>query len=104
VHTQPELERVLKFSNLDMIGINNRDLETFTVDITNTQDLLDRLNQNLKSSILWVSESGIYTNQDLQLVKEYGANAVLVGESLIKQTDVEAATKLLLGVYSTLQN
>jgi indole-3-glycerol phosphate synthase len=97
VHTQVELDRVLKLSNLDMIGINNRDLETFTVDITNTQNLLDTLNQNLKSSILWVSESGLYTNQDLQLVKEYGANAVLVGESLIRQNNVEEATKLLLG-------
>jgi len=102
VHTKAELDRVLKLPNLDfnidMIGINNRDLETFTVDITNTQNLLKAIDRNLKSSILWISESGLYTNKDLQLVKAYGANAVLVGESLIKQNNIETATKLLLGV------
>jgi indole-3-glycerol phosphate synthase len=103
VHTQAELERVLKLSHLELIGINNRNLETFTVDITNTKNLLEAagtasvgIAPNLKSEILWVSESGLYTNQDLQLVKKYGANAVLVGESLIKQENIQAATKLLL--------
>ncbi len=98
VHTKAELERVLKLPYLDLVGVNNRNLETFTVDITNTQNLLNAIASNLKSSILWVSESGLYTNQDLQLVKEYGANAVLVGESLVKQENIEAATKVLLNL------
>ncbi|AFY74351.1 Indole-3-glycerol phosphate synthase [Synechococcus sp. PCC 7502] len=100
VHTHSELERVLELPNVDLVGINNRNLETFTVDITNTKNLLEAIaikkKSDQKSNILWVSESGLYTNQDLQLVKAYGANAVLVGESLVKQEDVEAATKLLL--------
>jgi len=101
VHTKAELERVLKLPYLDLVGVNNRNLETFTVDITNTQNLLNAIASNLKSSILWVSESGLYTNQDLQLVKEYGANAVLVGESLVKQENIEAATKVLLNLAIT---
>lgn len=98
VHTKSELERVMQLPNLDLVGINNRNLETFTVDITNTKHLLEAIAPNLKSEILWVSESGLYTNQDLELVAEYGANAVLVGESLVKQEDIEAATKLLLNI------
>jgi indole-3-glycerol phosphate synthase len=102
VHTKSELERVMQLPNLDLVGINNRNLETFTVDITNTKHLLEAagtasvgIAPNLKSEILWVSESGLYTNQDLELVAEYGANAVLVGESLVKQENIEEATKLL---------
>jgi indole-3-glycerol phosphate synthase len=102
VHTEAELERVLKLPNfdpkIDLVGINNRDLETFTVDITNTKSLLAAVERNLKFSILWVSESGLYNNQDLELVAEYGANAILVGESLVKQENIEAATKLLLSI------
>jgi indole-3-glycerol phosphate synthase len=98
VHTKSELDRVMQLPNLDLVGINNRNLETFTVDITNTKNLLDEIAPNLKSEILWVSESGIYTNQDLKLVAGYGANAVLVGESLVKQENIEAATKLLLNI------
>ncbi len=98
VHKKSELERVLKLPYLDMVGINNRNLETFNVDITNTQNLLNAIAPNFKSSILWVSESGLYTNQDLQLVQAYGANAVLVGESLVKQEDIELATKILLSL------
>ncbi len=106
VHTEHELERVLRLDSLVkietktgvMIGINNRNLETFAVEITNTEKLLAAIDQNLKFAIFWVSESGIYTNQDLQLVKKYGANAVLVGESLIKQNDIEAAVKSLLAI------
>jgi indole-3-glycerol phosphate synthase len=98
VHTKSELDRVMQLPNLDLVGINNRNLETFSVDITNTKHLIESIAPNLKSAILWVSESGLYTNQDLELVTEYGANAVLVGESLVKQENIEAATKLLLSI------
>ncbi len=100
VHTAQELERVMRSPlNLatDLIGINNRNLETFTVDINNTKNLLSSLSDQQRSQIVWVSESGLYTNSDLQFVASHGANAVLVGESLIKQANIERSVKLLLG-------
>jgi indole-3-glycerol phosphate synthase len=96
VHNSTELQRVCKLSDLALVGINNRDLETFNVDIKQTELLLAEVDTALKSQILWVSESGIYTNADLQYVASCGAGAVLVGESLIKQPDLEQAVKTLL--------
>ncbi|CAN1213504.1 indole-3-glycerol phosphate synthase TrpC [Tumidithrix helvetica PCC 7403] len=97
VHMQSELVRVLKMPNVDTIGINNRNLEDFTVDLAQTQILLDALNEEVKQTYLWVSESGLYTRQDLAFVANCGCGAVLIGESLVKQPDIEQAVQLLLG-------
>ncbi|MCC5636764.1 indole-3-glycerol phosphate synthase TrpC [Nostoc sp. CHAB 5844] len=98
VHTLAELDRVLKLDNLHLVGINNRNLEDFTVDLDTTQQLLTQRHQQLQSfDITFVSESGISTSADLSFVAEVGARAVLVGESLVKQNDVEQAVHNLLG-------
>ncbi len=96
VHTQAELDRVLTIPNVRLIGINNRNLENFVVELSQTQILMDKLEPSIKEKYLWVSESGIYSRQDLDFVQNCGAAAVLVGESLIKQQDITQATISLL--------
>ncbi|MEH2171425.1 indole-3-glycerol phosphate synthase TrpC [Nostoc sp.] len=97
VHTLAELDRVLKLDNLSLVGINNRNLEDFTLDLGTTKQLLAERQQQLQSlDITVVSESGLYTPADLSLVAEAGARAVLIGESLVKQSDVEQAVREIL--------
>jgi indole-3-glycerol phosphate synthase len=97
VHTLAELDRVLKLDNIRLIGINNRNLEDFTLDIRTTQELAEQRRSQLQSyGITLVSESGLYTAADLSFVSEVGARAVLVGESLVKQADVEKAVRTIL--------
>jgi len=99
VHTLAELDRVLKLDDLHLVGINNRNLEDFTVDLGITQQLLTQRQQYLQSlDITVVSESGLYTPADLSFVAEAGVRAVLVGESLVKQSDVEQAVRSLLSL------
>lgn len=99
VHTLAELDRVLKLDDLHLVGINNRNLENFTVDLGITQQLLTQRQQYLQSlDITVVSESGLYTPADLSFVAEAGVRAVLVGESLVKQSDVEQAVRSLLSL------
>jgi indole-3-glycerol phosphate synthase len=88
VHTAEELERVLALSGVNLIGINNRNLTTFQVELQTTGDLLAQYRQQLRDrNILVVSESGIHQPSDLQAVAAAGAQAVLIGESLVKQPD-----------------
>jgi indole-3-glycerol phosphate synthase len=97
VHTELELDRVLQLENLRLVGVNNRNLEDFTVDIAITQQLLTKYQQQLQNlNITVVSESGLYTSADLSFVAQSGARAVLVGESLIKQPNIEQAVRNLL--------
>ncbi|OUL21652.1 indole-3-glycerol phosphate synthase TrpC [Nostoc sp. 106C] len=97
VHTLAELDRVLKLNNIRLVGINNRNLEDFTVSLGTTQQLIAQRRQRLESlGITVVSESGLSTPADLSLVAEGGARAVLVGESLIKKNNVEQAVRNLL--------
>ncbi|MEH2036737.1 indole-3-glycerol phosphate synthase TrpC [Nostoc sp.] len=99
VHTLAELDRVLKLDNLSLVGINNRNLEDFTLDLGTTQQLLAERQQQLQSlDITVVSESGLYTPADLSLVAEAGARAVLIGESLVKQSNVEQAAREILSL------
>ncbi len=92
VHTLEELDRVLQLEGVKLIGINNRNLETFTVDLQTTSQLLKERQRELeKRDILVVSESGLHNLSDLEIVKASGAQAVLIGESLIKQPDPEQA-------------
>ncbi|MBP5973550.1 indole-3-glycerol phosphate synthase TrpC [Brasilonema sp. CT11] len=97
VHSLAELDRVLKLDDLRLVGINNRNLEDFTVDITLTQQLVEQRRSKLQSfGITIVSESGLYTPADLSFVAQAGVRAVLVGESLIKQADLQQAVRSLL--------
>jgi indole-3-glycerol phosphate synthase len=88
VHTLEEFDRVLSLDGVTLVGINNRDLKDFSVDLQTTCKLLLERQQPLQErGILVVSESGLHTPADLTLVAQAGAKAVLVGESLVKQPD-----------------
>ncbi|HEY9638522.1 MAG TPA: indole-3-glycerol phosphate synthase TrpC [Coleofasciculaceae cyanobacterium] len=92
VHTLSELDRVLPLDGVTLVGINNRNLEDFSVDLQTTCQLLAaRGNQLQERGILVVSESGLHTTADLGAVASAGAAAVLIGESLVKQPDPAAA-------------
>ncbi len=92
VHDEEELARALKFSPA-LIGVNNRNLKTFQVDLANTERLAARITQ---SGSLLVAESGIHTRADVERLKKCGAGAILVGESLMKQGNIAAKVKELL--------
>jgi indole-3-glycerol phosphate synthase len=88
VHTAEEFDRVLALEEVNLIGINNRNLADFSVDLENTCTLMTaRRSQLADRGIVVASESGIHTAEDLQKVANAGVNAVLIGESLIKQDD-----------------
>jgi indole-3-glycerol phosphate synthase len=82
VHDEYELERALSLG-LPMVGINNRDLRTFDVSLSNTLDLL----AEIPRGITVVTESGILARQDVELMRENGVNAFLVGEAFMRQED-----------------
>ncbi len=92
VHTLAELDRVLTLDGVSLVGINNRNLEDFSVTLQTTCELLTARGKELQErNILVVSESGLHTSDDLNLVLQAGASAVLIGESLVKQPDPELA-------------
>ena len=98
VHDSEELERVLNINVFNLIGINNRNLKSFKTDLEVTKKLAKNYaNQIKENSITLVSESGLFTREDLDLVKSYGADAVLVGESLMSQEDILGGVKKLIG-------
>ncbi len=88
VHTEAEFDRVLGLDGVKLVGINNRNLADFTVDLQTTCKLLGSRQQQLTDrGILVVSESGLHTAADLKIVTAAGVDAVLIGESLVKQDD-----------------
>ena len=98
VHDAAELERVLALDGVQLIGINNRDLATFHTDLATTEQLSERYGEQIRArGCLLVSESGLFTRDDLDRVQSAGADAVLVGESLMRQEDVTAALETLIG-------
>ncbi len=99
VHTLAELDRVLALPHIQLVGINNRDLRTFKVDLSTTQTLLEaRGSQLQEQGITVVSESGIFAFGDLEQLHRWGARAALVGEALVTATDPAQATSTLLGL------
>jgi len=90
-HNESEMEMAIN-CGARMIGINNRNLNTFNVNLETT----DRLAKLAPENSLLVSESGIFNHEDILRVKNAGVNAVLVGESLMRQSDVVNAVKKLL--------
>lgn len=99
VHTLAELDRVLAIDGVELVGINNRNLEDFSVSLQTTQELLKTRKETIiQRDIVIVSESGLHTAEDLNIVRQAGAKAVLIGESLVKQQDIEqAVSKLFAG-------
>ena len=98
VHDSEEFERVLNIPTFKLIGINNRNLKSFKTDLEVTKNLADNFSNKIKEkSITLVSESGLFTREDLALVNSYGADAVLVGESLMSQKDILDGVKKLIG-------
>jgi indole-3-glycerol phosphate synthase len=91
VHNETELEIAIS-SGAEIIGINNRDLKTFTVDLTVTQ----RLRPLIPSAKIVVSESGIKNRTDMERLRQWGVDAVLVGESLMSASDIGTKIKELL--------
>ncbi|XWS75910.1 hypothetical protein CRYUN_Cryun01aG0132100 [Craigia yunnanensis] len=89
VHDEREMDRVLGIEGIELIGINNRNLETFEVDISNTKKLLEgeRGLMIRQKDIIVVGESGLFTPDDIAYVQEAGVKAVLVGESIVTQSD-----------------
>ncbi|AFY78840.1 Indole-3-glycerol phosphate synthase [Pleurocapsa sp. PCC 7327] len=99
VHTLTELDRVLAIEGVRLVGINNRNLENFSVDLQTTCQLLEARREQLqRRDILVVSESGLHAPADLNLVKNAGADAVLIGESLVKQPDPKDAIAALFTI------
>jgi indole-3-glycerol phosphate synthase len=91
VHDRTELERALG-TDARIIGINNRNLKTFAVDLHTTE----ALSEEVPDDMILVSESGIKTPEEAALVRAWGADAVLVGEALMRAEDVDAAVKALM--------
>ena len=99
VHTLEELDRVLEIDGVELIGINNRNLEDFSVSLQTTADLLAARKEIIEQrNITIVSESGLHTPQDLETVKGAGAKVVLIGESLVKQENIEQAVSNLFTI------
>jgi indole-3-glycerol phosphate synthase len=84
VHTEQEFVEVLK-AKYDLVGINNRNLDNLQLDITNTEKLLKR---HSKRSCVIISESGISKPTDIQYLRSAGADAFLVGTSIMQTRDI----------------
>lgn len=91
VHDEAEFDRALALQS-PLLGINNRNLKCFTIDLATTE----RLAARIPDTHFLVSESGIGTKADCDRLAESGIRAFLVGESLMRQADVETATRMLL--------
>jgi len=91
VHNGPELDRALRLKS-PLLGINNRNLKTFEVTLDTTRDL----SRNVPNDRHMITESGIFTPQDMAEMAAVGARSFLIGESLMRQDDVALATKTLL--------
>ena len=98
VSTEEELQTALEW-DVDVLGINNRNLEDFSVDIERTFDLL----HDVPTGKVVVSESGIHTREQIEELEEVGVDAVLIGEGLMRAPDPEAAVRELTGAEEPTQ-
>ena len=92
VHDVEELDRALALKSR-LIGVNNRNLKDFTVSFERTYELVDRA----PADCTFIAESGLTTRADLDAMAEHGVRCFLIGEALMRQPDVEAATRELIG-------
>lgn len=106
VHDDAELERALKIG-AGLIGVNNRDLKTFNVDLATTEKIAAKLKSGTgfrpvsgrqdACPTMLVAESGIHTRADVERLKQCGANAILVGESLLRGGNIQTKIRGLIG-------
>ena len=82
VHNEEEAKMAVR-AGARIIGVNNRNLKDFSVDTENSK----RLRELIPSDILFVSESGVKTAQDIKAIREFGADAVLIGETMMRASD-----------------
>ncbi|GAB4457341.1 MAG: indole-3-glycerol phosphate synthase TrpC [Anaerolineales bacterium] len=94
VHDEAETERALKIPNIQLIGINNRNLATFEVSLETTE----RLRPMIPSDIAVVAESGIFTANDVERLAKANVDAILVGEALVTSEDIGAKVRELSGI------
>jgi indole-3-glycerol phosphate synthase len=94
VHDETETERALKIPNIQLVGINNRNLATFDVNLETTE----RLRPMIPSGITVVAESGIFTASDVERLAKANVDAILVGEALVTSDDIPAKVKELSGM------
>jgi indole-3-glycerol phosphate synthase len=94
VHTKEEFQNALK-TEADIIGINNRNLDTLEIDLKTTGTILE----GYEKSRIILSESGINTTQDIQYLKKCGADAFLIGSSIMKSNNIEEQVKKLVNAY-----
>jgi indole-3-glycerol phosphate synthase len=94
VHNETETERALKLKDVNLIGINNRNLATFDVTLETTE----KLRPMIPSEIAVVAESGIFTAQDVERLAKVNVDAVLVGEALVTSEDIPAKVRELSGM------
>lgn len=96
-HTVEEFERVIAIEGVELVGVNNRNLEDFTVSLDTTEKVVEKFGDAIaQKHLLLVAESGIHTPADVSTVTAAGARAILVGESLVKQPDPGVAIGKLL--------
>ena len=95
MHNEAELDRALALG-AGMIGINNRDLHSFVTDL----DVTLRLAPRIPKEVLVVAESGLGTPDDLKRLADAGVTTFLIGESLMREADVAAATRHLLSGHA----
>lgn len=92
-HDEEEMQRALTHLSSTLIGINNRNLKTLEVSLDTARTLAPLIPVDK----IGICESGIYSSQDIEVMREHGLHTFLVGESLMRQPDVRQATKMLLG-------
>ena len=98
VHDETELARALKIG-ASLIGVNNRNLKDFKIDLATTENIAAKLFSSpaTRHSSLLVAESGIHTRADVERLRKCGANAILVGESLMRGGDIQSKIRELIG-------
>ena len=97
VHNAEELERALALDGVQLIGINNRDLASFHTDLATTEQLTAIYGSQIRAKgCLLVSESGLFSRDDLDRVQTAGADAVLVGEALMREEHIADALQALI--------
>jgi len=92
-HDEKEVETALR-SGARIVGVNNRNLKDFTIDTENSR----RLREHIPSDVIYVSESGVRSTEDVRILREIGADAVLIGETLMRAEDKTAKLRELKGL------